>query len=234
MEEVKLNITTENDTVTILTGEAEKIVKPLKVEIEGTIDAASEYYLKRKENIIPSNSRLEVDRANRSIKLIVGENFSNNIVVIAKAKFNNDFLDFTINQKKQYSVSELRDVLKHKGIYFIDRDTHLKVIGNLVNYNAKITTEFSQSNDFKGNAATSKATQLKSEFPLDFKLRIPVLLGQPAIDIDVEVCIDALSGTVKMWLESVNLKEQVDAIINNLIDSEIAKFKNELVVINVG
>lgn len=236
MEELKFNVTAEcpNPVITILQGQSEKVIHPLKVELNGTIEAPSEYYLKRKETIIKNNSHLEVNYSKKSIKLIVGENIANNIVVTGQAQLFKDFVDLGINSKTTYTLSELATELKFKGCYFKDRDAHLKLLSNLQNFKIKVEQDFANSNDFKGTAANSKATKIMHEIPLDFKLSMPVILGQSSVDIDVEVCIDATNGSVQLWLECIQLKNDMDKIISDLIDTEIKKFNEELVVVTVG
>lgn len=235
LENVKLNITTDKDTtVTILTGKAEPVIYPLKVAIKGSIDAPAEYFLKRKEIIDANNSRVEVNTHQKVITLIIGENKDNGITVTGKAEYDKDFLELGINSTKTYSLLELAKVLKFKGCYFKDREQHENLLTNLMNFKIRVEKDFENSNDFKGTAANSKATKIKHDIPLDFKLVMPVILGQPKIEIDVEVCIDASNGSVELWLESIKLKNEIDTIVAELLDKEVGRFDNELVVITVG
>lgn len=234
IDELKLNITTDQKEVVLLVGQAEKVIKPLKVNINGTIESPSEYYIKRKEDIAKNNSHLEVNHSDKTIKMVIGENIENNIIIVGTAKIHKDFLELGINSEKTYSLASLAKAIKFKGVYFKDRDAHEKLITNLLNFTVKVEQEFKNANDFKGSAANSKATEIKHAIPLDFVLNMPIILGQQAKEFPVEVCMDASNGSVELWLESVSLKSEMDKIVADLLESEIKKFNDELVVITVG
>lgn len=234
-EELKLNVTTDQKELVIRTGEAEKVFVPSKVVISGTLETPFEYYSKRKSNTIPKEyTHLKVNYEQKSLGLVVDEHKTNGVEVTGTAKLFKDFQSLGINTNNTYTLAELHEKLKFVGCYFKDREAHAKIIGNLVNYKARVETEFSNANDFKGNTATSKATNLKSEIPLDFTLNMPVILGQPNKEIKVEVCIDASSGSIKLWLECISLKSELDKIVSDLLQSEVDKFQNEIVIVTVG
>lgn len=145
-----------------------------------------------------------------------------------------EFEDLGINTTKTYTLTSLRELLKFKGAFFKNKDEYRTIIGNLVNFSAKIEKEFSNSNDFKGNAAQQTVTKMKTDIPLNFKLNMPVLLGYPNMEFDVDVCVDATSGDLKLWLECIDLKNDLDARITEIIDDQKKSFTEELVVIVTG
>lgn len=234
MEEIKLNITTEQKEVIIRTGDATPIEMPKSVKLTGTLDAPYEFFEKRKKTINIDNAHVEVDYQKQSIKLVIDENMPTNKEILGTLQLFDEFKQLGINTTKTYSITSLREILKFKGAFFKSKDEYRTIIGNLVNFSAKIEKEFNNSNDFKGNAAQQTVTKMKTDIPLNFKLNMPVLLGYPNMEFEVDVCVDATSGDLKLWLECIELKNDLDAKIVEIIDKQQLNFASELVVITVG
>lgn len=235
-KDIRLNVTAENGAViTVLTGAAPLPPElPKKVQIAGTLDAPADFYALRFKEAIPFDTRVEFNYAAGTILLIVGENMATNTTVEGSIRYNEEFNELGINGNKIYSLKTLREVLKFKGRYFESKEKHRELISNLVNFSAKIERDFSNSNDFKGNAATQVVTKLQTEIPLNFKIKMPVLLGYPDFEIEVDVQVDATTGDLKLWLESVDIDTTIKTTIADIMEKKKEVFKDKIVIITTG
>lgn len=221
-------------TLTILHGDAPEplpLQLPKKLEISGTLDGPSDWLLNRISIIPKEKTHVTFNNVKGTIVLMVNEDMDVYQKITGSLQLNPEFTKLGINEDKIYSLRTLREALKFLGRYFTSKDVHRTLLANFTNFTAKIDKEISQSNDFKGNAANSVTTSLKSEIPLDFKLNMPVIMGYPDMSFDVEVCIDATGGDIKIWLESVEIDENIKSKTADIMAEKRKIFTDSGIVI---
>ena len=220
----------EGTTVIFREGPAPKLldpIKPNKVELNGVITAPSEFYKKRKDLHDPNKCHIVFDRHKGTITLVVDEQFANdNYKVSGQVTYNPDLLEFQINAKnKTFSIKELLDTLKFRRMFFAEKSVNEKIVTSLYNFKGKIEKTIEETTDLRGNDTKVKITTLTHDLEKDFILSMPVYKGGSPMDFRVEICIEATSGDVRVWLESKELKEIEQKSLDLIIDAELEHFK---------
>ena len=231
-ENVKIEVTGETKELVIRTGEASVIKEQRTVTLRGDINAPVEFATKRQTQINALSSHVEVDKTNFKITLVVDESNHYSTTVEGALVLFPELAKLKINENKTYSPRELYDTIKFSGAYFKNREQHAALCGKLTKFTSRIEVDFVNSNDFKGNAALSKLTRIKTDLDLKFVLAIPVFKGGEPSAFEVEICLDAKDGGVICWLESVELHEIKTKIADEMMASNIAAL-SDYVTINV-
>lgn len=201
-------------------------IKPNKVELKGVISAPAAFYNKRKQLHDKNKCHVVFDRSAGTIILVVDEQYSNdNYKISGSVTLNPDLIDFTINTGKQMSIKDLMDMLKFRRVFFKDKEANAKIVTQLQNYRATVQKVIAEISDNKGNDERSRLTKLEHELEADFVLSIPVYKGGFPSEFRVEICVEATSGEVKVWLESKELKEIQQVALNTIINDELKNFE---------
>lgn len=232
MEDLKLNITSIEKDIVIRTGEAEIIREKQNIELAGDINAPAEFDSKRKSEYDKLQCHVIVDKENSTIKLVVNERDFVKTTISGRLQLFTELSALKINENKTYSPRELYDTLKFSGAYFKNREQHAALCDKLTKFTGRIESDFVNSNDFKGNVAHSKLTKIKTDLDLKFTLAIPIYKGSEPSVFDVDICLDSKDGGVICWLESVEMHELKTKISGELIDGNIAKL-SDYVIINI-
>lgn len=229
--ELRLNVEKDGAIVTILQGQSAKIYDPRLVEIKGNIDAPAEFIRKRTDDIPANKTNVVFDMLNRTISLIVDEesHFAKHITGVLE--YNPDLLDFGINKPTKRSVSDLYKMLRLKRAFFKKREDHATILDQLKKFEAKTEVEFKSTNDFKGSTALSKIQSCKTNLTYNFTLNLPIYIGLPDTDFNVEIEFEPTDGSIMCWLISEDLAElevnQRDAIM----EKQLSEFADYVVII---
>lgn len=220
-ENIKIQLIGDSKEVVIRTGEALELKEPRIVEITGSIDAPVEFAKKRDSEIEPLNTHVIVDKENGTIELIIDEKNQYRTKVKGGLTPFTNLAKLGINEDRIYSPRQLYEKLKFFGMYFKNRDQHISLCDKLTKFTGRIETDFTNSNDFKGNVAHQKLVKIKTDLDLKFVLACPVYKGGEPQTFEVDICIDAKDGGVFCWLESVDLHEQKVRIIDESMKAGI-------------
>lgn len=206
-ENVKIVVTGETKELVIRTGEAPVIKEQKFLALKGDINAPVEFAAKRKTEINALKSHVEVDKTNFKITLVIDEENHYSASVEGALVLFPELAKLKINENKIYSPRELYDTIKFMAAWFKNRDQHKALCEKLTKFTSRVETDFTNSNDFKGNVALSKLTKIKTDLDLSFILAIPIFKGSDPATFSVEICLDTKDGGVILWLESVELHE---------------------------
>lgn len=198
------------------------------VRIKGSIAAPGNFYEGRKEQLEPviKKSHIVYDYRNLFIKLIAVENNDINTVVTGELMLNPDLKIFDINSGAKYSVKDLYNKLRMNKVYFADKAQCNAIVEKL--QSTKTTVEKNiEAEQNKGNGKERNVydVAVRGIEPMSFDLRMPIYVGQQPVNVRVEINIDARTGEVLFWLESVELEEIKTLDAKNIIDKELARFK---------
>jgi len=228
MEEqnIKLEITGDTKELVIRTGEAIELKNPERLKISGSILAPAHFAEMRGGRFDPLNAHVKVDYQNFKISLVVNDKDVFGDEVTGALVLHPDLDNLKVNNNKLYSPRELYDAIKFMGMFFPNRDQYTALCTSLTNFKSRVETDFENSNDFKGNAANSKLTKIKTDLGLKFMLSMPIFKGIEESKFEVDICLDTKDGGVICWLESVDLHTLKHEIAKKAMDTEIAKLKH--------
>lgn len=235
MEEIKLNVTTDNNEVIIRTGDAEPVIPRRKsVEIKGNLNTPLNYlkhppkwFKDGEDNTIADSpfqfSNLKVDRDKMSITLVVDEGSEWESVYKGSLEFGDIYKRFGINSNKSFTTHELAELIKMHRSYFETKDIAMKLVSELRNFKAKVDKQIEDADDMRGNKRVLYQQAVDSNIPNDFKLNIPVFKGYESQHLELEISIDASDFSCR--LISPEASDYVNELKNGLIDEQVAQIK---------
>jgi hypothetical protein len=202
---------------------------PLKIAIVGTIGAVSEFLARRLselDQINPKRCYVLVDRQKMSISLTTNENDEYNTnSVCGKLETHPKFIEFGINQGKQYEPGELGQFLKMNRVFFQDRNENFQLVSNLVNFTAKVDTSYERIKNQNGSNSDAYSNAVTSNVPGMFKIKLTLFKGRPAEELEVEIYASINGRSCLLTLFSPGAIQALEDIRDMVIDEEIAKIR---------
>lgn len=206
-----------------------KVKAPLKVNLSGVIGAPLEFLKKRYDQEDQVNQKRCVVIFNReklTIKLTINENDEyNKGEVVGNLKQHPKFIEFGINQDKDWEPNELGQFFKMNRFFFADKSENMKLVTDLKNFEAKVNTTIekqkSESGDFKDNYSGV----VTSNLPGKFKLMIPLFKGSSSEEIEVEFYASVKGRTIFLQLFSPSANQALEDIRDMVIDEQITAIR---------
>lgn len=215
--------------VIIRHGEAPEVHNHERLGITGTITAPGKWLEIRKSNA--QTDHVLFDRDKCFIRYIYNERFPEGGEIFGVLSMFSDLQAMNINSKATFTLKNLATLLKFSRIYFPDKEQHAAVISKLMNFTASVSTQLEQSSDLRGNAKNLRDKKVETNVPVEFKLNIPLYVGEGPKTFMVEVCFDTTDGGgTTVWLESVELAELLISERDRIMDAELAKFTGLVLV----
>lgn len=232
MQDLTVNIETDNNEVIVRQGKARPITLPSRIVKTGNINAPLSWFLAKQGaeyfynlslcNLIVDRDNLEIvftSNDDESETSQGGHQITGRLVPdtsISKLGVN--------NTSKTYSAKQLMQTLKMSRSLFADRDENLRIVKELSQFKAKVTKEVESRDDLNGNELYHFERSVNSEFNLEFTLSASVYKGLPKSTFLVEVRFDVRDKAVTYWLESVEYKDLQDDQRDSVIDDQAAVF----------
>lgn len=229
----------ENGEIIIRTGDAPEIAPPVKIQISGEITAPRVYYEAKKGNITPDFkpgiTHVIVSRDKAQIILIHNDKDYYQDQISGALVFSSECQALGINSTNSPKTPlELAKLLKRNRHLFADAEQGMRIISDLMDFQGTVKAEIKEAKDNRGNRKNSLAVSVETNIPVEFGLKIPMFKGQAAQYFGVEILLEANGNSILCFLESARFMEMVDREIDNIIDQEIAVFKDDgLAVIEV-
>jgi hypothetical protein len=247
MSEVKVEVGTERERLTLINQEAFALLAPKPVVISGNIDAPREYFSKRKETIahLKQSTHVLVDLANHTIQLIVDEeNPYNSHRITGKLLLNPDLIALEINKEIYRTKNEMVNKIRPIKHFFTTPSRHADLLMTFQKFTGKIEKSFEDSNDQQGkkkkleeystNWTTYNSDGSRDEkFNNVFGLSLPLFLGFPKVAFDVELCLEPTDYNLKFYLQSIDLYEKIENEKEKAMNEAVADFKEYCPVIYV-
>lgn len=226
------NNNSEKATIVIREGVAPEIKEPVKVQIDGTINAVKRFLSTRE--IKPENCHILVNKKNMSIALYVDEKCFFGTRISGSLKLNPEFVNFGINERKEKTPHELAEFIKMNRYFFQSKEVAMNLVSDLMNFKAKIDKEVEDKKDTRANMTQKLHQAVETNIPETFKLSIPIFVGEDAETFEVEVNIDA--STLNCTLVSPDVMDIIRSTRDTIIDNEIKaidEINKALLIINI-
>lgn len=209
--------------ITIREGAAMKLREPIKVNIEGTIDAPARW-LERRFGLDAQKCHVIVNRDKMVITLQCDENDYYGTCVEGKLSLSSEFRRFGINEGEYRTHFELAELIKMNRSYFESKSTAMKLVSELQNFKAKVDKEVEQSDNNRGDRRMLINQAVQHNLPEAFTLVLPIFKGVVGQTIQVEVYVNPADLTCTLVSPEAN-----DIIVSSrdaLIDAVIERIKN--------
>lgn len=237
MDKLDLNKLHAKDGVLTIVTRADKpaIVHYDKaIAIVGTIAAPGNYYEGRKDELasVIKKSHVVYDYSQLFIKLIAVENNEINTTVVGKLILNPDINIFKINTPQKFAIKDLYNLLRLNKFFFADRGQCQTIVEKLQNTKTTVEKNIETAlNKGTGNEKNAYDIAVKGIEPMSIDLKMPIYVGMEASPIRVDINIDARSGDVLFWLESMELEEAKKDSAKAIMDIEISRFRGSGLVL---
>ena len=230
---VKIAIEEGVKTVVIREGEAPKISQLENVIIAGCIDSASRFFESRNADFQKNKSFTIVNRYNKTINSVLNEDLEfGQYQIKGKIEISKDYNDLGINLEcVHYTPVKLSQKLKMMRSFFPNASEYNTVVSTLRNLKASINKKVEDLNDQRGNTSRLFEQTVESNMPEQFELNLCLIKGQPNKRFFVSINLEAEGTEIKCFLESIDAKEIIDNLSNELIDIEVEKIKEFTTII---
>lgn len=221
---IKIELSSENKELIILTGNAEPVYHEKAIEVKaGSINSALEYLSKKvvKAEII-EHSKLEFCYVKLSIDLYYDARQRNPDVILGALKLHPDLEKFKINSSKTYSTFELADFIKMNRHYFENKEYAMKLVSELRNFEGKVNRDLEAKADERGNKKVLINQVVESNIPSGFFLELPVFIGEAPKRLEIEINI---TSSFECSLISPDLKEFIDMESRAILNEQLTKIK---------
>jgi hypothetical protein len=219
----------QDGTITIRTGDAPKIFPPENIEIAGTITAPRIFYEARKGHITPDftpgNTHVIVIRKNKSITLTYNDTSHFRHIINGRLAYSEEYRKLAINELTSYSPMELAKLLKRNRRLFADQAEGMRVISDLMNFQGSVKADIEKQEDGRGNKRNRVAVSVESNIPIEFSLKIPMFVGEPAQFFNVEIALEAQGQSVVCFLESPRFLDLTEMESERILEQELEVFR---------
>lgn len=230
-------------TLTQLEGKApEKLGEkaPIKCDIKGTIGAVKEYLEKRISagQFEQKDCHILVNRDKATIHLVFNEKDAyNRGEVLGTLVVNPKFIEFGINDgDTKWTPMSLGLFFKMNRPYFISKEENMKLVSTLMHFTATVNSSIDSFIGQNGDRAEAFSQAVNSNIPASFKLKLPILKGGPAWEIEVETFAHISGKDVQFILISPDAADLLEDAKLNAIDTELKAIREiapEIAIIEV-
>ena len=131
-----------------------------------------------------------------------------------------------------YTPEQLANKLKLLRSLFVSNLDHASICSTLRNIKAKVSADVEKLDDRKGNVERNFRQVVESNMPDAIKLNIPLLEGEPAIEIEVNVVLEVNGGSdIRCYLESIDAADLIESQFERRVSEEVAEIEKFVTVI---
>lgn len=235
-----LNIQAEDGQVEIIHryGQAPQVQEPKQVSLSGTIEAPSEYFEKREKagKIDTDKAHLEVDQNAGTIALYCNPHHPMGETIRGKITMNPLLRKMRINDfsGNKFNESDFILLIKETRSLFSEQKEAMNLVDKINNLEMEVNKKIDRSDNERGGRKDFYEQTCEDELPAGFNLSTNIFVG--SIDETQEhtfyVEIKYHYGSqLHFWLESPEMEDIVDTVMEKTLGEEINKFEEKIPVI---
>lgn len=243
MANEKLEVVLNNNApeVNLRTGSLVDLPKIKRNSLSGTITAPASFFKDKYLNqtvdrqgipVMYHEKDMLLEFSYSEMTITYNENISTSeggVTVSGKLSLEPDLKSLKINENHVYSPRELSDKIKMLPSLFEKREEWADLVKNLRNFSAAATSKIEELDDDKGNKTSLAVQTLATSFNLNFNLKSRIFSGLDIVrSFKVDINVDARSKAIELWLESVELKEIIDDLSEEIINEEVEVFQGDV------
>lgn len=209
--------------IIIREGKAVELKEPVKVKIQGTIDAAARWLETRFDCIKEKTCHVIVNREQLTIALQCNENNHYGTLVVGSLTLSPEYKRFGINEGEDITNFEMAELIKMNRSFFENKSVAMKLVTDLQNFKAKVDKEIEQSNNNRGDRRILINQAVEHNLPEAFTLILPIFKGTDKQTIAVEVYVNP--SDFSCTLVSPEANDLVEEMRDREIDSVLERIK---------
>lgn len=226
---MNINLAPGMNEIIIREGAAPKVLDPkapVKMDVNGTINAPLEYLSKRIDTINQKQCHIIVNRENITIELVVNESDEYTRGTIkGTLQFHPKFIEFGINTGKVWSPFDFGMFCKMNRAFFADINANMALVSACKNFTAKVNNQIERAAQENGNRTDNFAQVVNSNLPEKFTLSIPIFKGGKKEDLEVETFAKIDGRNVAFVLLSPGAEETLESLRDKAIDEQLVAIK---------
>jgi hypothetical protein len=203
---------------------------PLKINLDGTLDAVNEFLVKRMLNagqITPERCHIIVDREKISMQLIFNENDDYlRGSVRGSLALHPKFKEFGINTGKVWTPTELGLFFKMNRAFFPDKSANMSLVTDLMHFTGTVNNKIEKLVKESGDRTDNFSQVVNSNLPKTFTLVIPIFKGMPPESLEIETFAQINGREVSFVLLSPSANQLMEDLRDSVIDSELNAIRN--------
>ena len=223
------NIAPGMNEVIIREGAAPKVLDPkapVKMNVNGTINAPFEYLTKRIDCINQKECHIIVNREKITIELVVNESDEYTRGTIAGTlQYHPKFEEFGINAGKVWSPFDFAMFCKMNRAFFADKNANMSLVSACKNFTAKVNNQIERAIQENGNRTDIFALVVNYNLPEQFTLSIPIFKGGKKEDLVVETFAKIDGRNVAFVLLSPGAEETLEDLRDKALDEQLNAIK---------
>lgn len=207
-----------------------------KISLRTSLAGPAEFFLRiaknnqSEERPITDTAIVSVSDDNLSLRLSVDPTDELAAEVLGKLIPNPEINDFRINKKDgKFTAKQLAEMLRENFHNLVtDKAGFRDFTQRIMNLNYKVTKEVEASDDERGNVVDGFVQKLEAEdMPKSIKFKAPLYLGEPSVEFEVEIGIEAGQNGLLFYLFSTDLGLLQREIAEEIMKKQIEFFKKE-------
>lgn len=195
--------------------------EPVRIAINGTIDALYRWIEKRVELIDQKKANIIVNRDRMAMSLSINETDYYQTKISGVLQESKEMVEFGINTDKKWEPIKLSQFFKMHRAFFKDKSENMMLVSTLKNFKAKVNQDIERSKEENGSKVDNYSQVVDSNLPKSFKLNIPLFKGFSCEEIEVEIYADVDGRDVSLSLVSAGANEAIEEYKNKVIDEQL-------------
>lgn len=230
--ELEIKHTGNGQELTIREGAALPLKEAIVLTILATITGIFLWLEKRVSEVTQKACHILVEKEKLKMTLIINELNYYRTTIISKLTFSKEYIEFGINNEKQWECFALADFIKMHRSFFQDKVIAGEVVVQLRDFKAKVNNIIEKSKDERANKSLFLKQTVESNLPPELKVKIPIFKGEAAVELTLEIWIDPDDfGCTFICPEATDyIHEQTEAIIEGQLD-KIRELAPEIAII---
>ena len=220
-------------------GAALPLREPNAVNITGDIRSVATFLNLRKNNVvdqgfqevIPGRALIYTDKKNLTIVYNGDPQNVYGTIIKGILEESEELKKFAINTQTVYTKDQFLKLVRFNKVFFVSGDAHESLVSGLQKFTASTSGDITNNKDNRGNKVEHFGKQVTTDLPLEFTLRIPIFNGEDYCTFRVELGIDITENSTRFYLESVELHEQKQILLESIFATQL-KACEGLVIIN--
>lgn len=213
------------------TGVAPKAVEqlptkePVSISTSGVISTPFDWLEKRNDTFDHKKANVKVNREEMTITLTINEDdaYRRNTFT-GKVEFTDVFKQSKVNNAREgWEPAKLGQFLRMNRGLFADKEECMKLVSLLKNFTAKCKAEIQKQRDPSGSMADVYRSEVESNLPKSFTLRMSIFKGTAKQNMEVEFDHYLMDGNVMLQLVSPGANEMTEEYRDCCIDEVLDK-----------
>lgn len=226
-KDINVNLFTDDQgaRIVVLEGKAPNEAEPSDLRVSGQITSPGNYANHIKDQITPC-AYVSFNRDTYQIEFINGAATTIVINISGKLELDQTLESLQINTDKAWRPKELGDKLRFLRRIAVDPGKLMELITKLKNFEYKFESSGSSKEDNTGKRELKHQQAVETVLDRFFSIKTEIFKGEAKAQIPVEIVVRLNNNQVLLSLESLELADLKEEVIESAFKREKKRFKD--------